>query len=1066
MKAVMKNVFVIVLVLVNTHGLLAAQFYAVASGNWNQSGVWSNTAGGPALTCSPCLEGTHYPGANDNARTEGFSINIPDGFNANVLNLLIQYNVADGITSDFFGVSSITIFAQLAAVFGSGSSTPTAPTTSIISPDLSATDLTLIFAGNARGTTVNLNWNSLAPLPNVQFNPTLSGSILTMGAAVSLADFATLTVVNGTLQLNGNLSSAGTNGTITVNSGAILSVDLGNINGDGSVSSFFPTILVNGTLTSVSNTNSYINASTIMVNANGILNVGFNGANQTQGWWFQSNSPTTLNIDPLSTVIYSANAAQNIYPTTYGNLSLTSASAVTKTLIGSGLTIQGNLTIGTNVTFSPASQVDFTGTGAQSISGGGPLNFTGGLEVNKPSGTVTLNQSVSASGVFRVSSGALDLGNVTTTLTDASVINDGTITSAAGGSLFVSGTSIFSGSGSTSLNNLTISSGSTNFNKSVTLTGNLVNNGSLSFSSTATVTFTGGTGQSITGNAMTIGHMAISKSSSTLSNNAEVRLTGVLTLTTGTFDADGSGGGNFILNSDPNGDAAIGPMGSGSITGEVTFERWFNNTQNRWRNLSFPVTSVTHAELGASIALQTNSLAVYTESVLGNVDQGWSYVNSGTLNSRRGHTAWMYNIEPITISVRGPLLQNVTANESPYDFSVTYTNDQTQPASENGWNFVPNPFASPINWNNSGWVKNNVNSQIAVWDVAAGQYRYTGVDWDGVIAQGQAFWIQTNAANPSLTCTESVKALVSDPTFYRKKSSEILSRLVISLKSELHTDKAVVQFNEESHAEFDSEFDAYKLKNLIFNLSTLTNEGANLAVNVLPKTSCTSSIRLNITNINPGTYALSFEGLGSFDNLRSMVLTDNFTGKSEKISESTVYSFEVTSDGKSFGAERFSLGFDFSDAKAQPVVTKEGSKLTSDYDEGNQWLVNGKVIPGATGKSIIAGQPGLYQVQVSEGSCLLVSESLTVKENVSRVYPNPATDEIKIELFGLLEDSYEAEGDIYLYSLNGELIRKEVFNKGDDIKAVRLDGIKPGVYMINLVTEKSNVIFRERIVIR
>jgi hypothetical protein len=1088
MKAAMKNVFIIVLVLGGFIQLYAQTDFIAA-----QDGVWTDPETWGLEPCSPCTAGVDYPGQFDDVYTNRFSISGISGQFCR--NLLIASDHVGGIV----GPGLLTITGTLGG-WDVDNFLPKAPTEEVFSGVV-----TLSFtAANWDGTPFQLLgnneviafWSSNALIPNALFplvtDATIDAGDIFFGETDNELKFGTFSLAAGTGQLSTsfNITAIRAN-SVTVGANRILNItvpisgQIGQLESSRTSSS----VSISGTLI----TSSFINSTNFSLGAAGTLVTSFSGAGQSEGgWWHDdsivpNNAGTAFGIN--TTLNYAASSSQQVYVKTYGSLELSGSG--TKTLVGPGTTLNilGSLEINdAGVTFNssaasainigrnlicegswtPSVNVTFnnsTPAVSGSITGLGTLTFNNGIQVNKTGQSLTFGKNLTLNNSVTVLAGTLNLGNVTTTFNGASVVNDGIITSGGGGFLSVSGSSTFSGSGSTTLNNLTISSGSTNFNKSVTLTGNLVNNGSLSFSATVTVTFTGGTSQSISGNAMTIGHMAINKPSSTLTNNTTVRLTGVLTLTTGTFDADGSGGGNFILNSDTNGDAAIGPMGGGSIIGEVTFERYFNNTQNRWRNLAFPVTSVTYAELGASIELQTNSLAVYTESVLGNVDQGWSYVTGGTLNSRRGHTAWMYNLEPITISVRGPLLQNVPASD-PYDFAVTYTDDPEQPASEDGWNFVPNPFASPIRWDNPGWVKTNVNSQIAVWDTGAGVYRYTGAGWDGVIAQGQAFWIQTNAPSPALTCIESVKEAVSDPAFFRTKASEIPSRLVISLNSDLHTDIAVVHFNEKALAEFDSEFDAYKLKNLIFNLSTLTNEGANLAVNVLPKSSCTSSIRLNITNIDPGTYALSFEGLGSFDNLRSMVLTDNFTGKSEKISESTVYSFEVTSDGKSFGAERFSLGFDFSDAKAQPVVTKEGSKLTSDYDEGNQWLVNGKVIPGATGKSIIPGQPGLYQVQVNDGSCLLVSESLSVKESVSRIYPNPATDEIKVDLFGLLEDSYETEGDIYLYSMNGELIRKEVFSKGDDIKAVKLDGVKPGVYMINLVTNKSNVIFRERIVIR
>src|SRR5690606_21640971 len=113
-----------------------------------------------------------------------------------------------------------------------------------------------------------------------------------------------------------------------------------------------------------------------------------------------------------------------------------------------------------------------------------------------------------------------------------------------------------------------------------------------------------------------------------------------------------------------------------------------------------------------------------------------------------------------------------------------------------------------------------------------------GVDWDGIVAQGQAFWVHTNAPSPLLTCTESVKANVTDPVFYRQAAEK--SRLMISLKSNQYTDKAVVQFREDATLEFDSQYDAYKLKNPIFNLSTLSGDGLPLAANNLPKGACPS----------------------------------------------------------------------------------------------------------------------------------------------------------------------------------------------------------------------------------
>src|SRR5690606_13993775 len=114
------------------------------------------------------------------------------------------------------------------------------------------------------------------------------------------------------------------------------------------------------------------------------------------------------------------------------------------------------------------------------------------------------------------------------------------------------------------------------------------------------------------------------------------------------------GSGVFILNSDANGDARIGPMGSGSISGNVTFERYFNNTvENRYRNFAFPITGVTVEQLENFFTIVDGSFAWYQESTLGDVDQGWQIQTAGGLAGGRAYTAGMYDIQPITIALTG-----------------------------------------------------------------------------------------------------------------------------------------------------------------------------------------------------------------------------------------------------------------------------------------------------------------------------------------------------------------------------------------------------------------------------
>ncbi len=59
-----------------------------------------------------------------------------------------------------------------------------------------------------------------------------------------------------------------------------------------------------------------------------------------------------------------------------------------------------------------------------------------------------------------------------------------------------------------------------------------------------------------------------------------------------------------------------------------------------------------------------------------------------------------------------------------------------------------------------------------------------------------------------------------------------------------------------------------------------------------------------------------------------------------------------------------------------PVITLTGNTLTSTTSTGNQWLLNGQPIAGATGKTFTATQPGLYKVTSTEVGCPLTSNEI------------------------------------------------------------------------------------------
>ena len=398
---------------------------------------------------------------------------------------------------------------------------------------------------------------------------------------------------------------------------------------------------------------------------------------------------------------------------------------------------------------------------------------------------------------------------------------------------------------------------------------------------------------------------------------------------------------------------------------------------------------------------------------------------------------------------------------------MSYTDDPAQPASQDGWNFVPNPYACPINWNaGSGWTKGlGVVAGAAIWDNVANTYKYSNVNWDGVVAQGQSFWVQTLSSARDLLSTEAVKVLTPDPTFYRKRQEVIQNnRLLVKLENDKYHDVALVQYNDSSTPEFDGAFDAFKLKNPIFNLSTLTPGGENMAANVMPKSFCTSNIKVNINNIEPGNYRLVFDSLSTFTGLSTALLVDHFTNQELELSEGLIYSFEITPDLNSWGTERFELRFVFNDTDAlEPTVSLDNRKLVSNFETGNQWIFNGQLLENENGKILLPTMEGEYQVLVSDGKCSIKSPIFTLDKIPHRIHPNPASESFEIDLTGILEESGAKSGYIYLYALNGQLVHKEKFSKNEMDKSIQVSNLKSGEYVVNVTEGESKIVAKERL---
>jgi hypothetical protein len=151
-----------------------------------------------------------------------------------------------------------------------------------------------------------------------------------------------------------------------------------------------------------------------------------------------------------------------------------------------------------------------------------------------------------------------------------------------------------------------------------------------------------------------------------------------------------------------------------------------------------------------------------------------------------------------------------------------------------------------------------------------------------------------------------------------------------------------------------------------------------------------------------------------------------------------------------------------------PTITQNGDTMTSSASTGNQWYLNGTLIPGATGQIYVAIQSGNYTCIVTLDGCgsavsniLIVIITGTGDKNSAgtiSVYPNPNDGQFVLEIESTT--AQETAYDLFVVNNLGmkifELIDMKV--KGNFRKNIDLRPVPNGVYTIILKNNDQNVL--------
>ncbi|MDO9188010.1 MAG: T9SS type A sorting domain-containing protein [Bacteroidia bacterium] len=146
-----------------------------------------------------------------------------------------------------------------------------------------------------------------------------------------------------------------------------------------------------------------------------------------------------------------------------------------------------------------------------------------------------------------------------------------------------------------------------------------------------------------------------------------------------------------------------------------------------------------------------------------------------------------------------------------------------------------------------------------------------------------------------------------------------------------------------------------------------------------------------------------------------------------------------------------------------PVITISGDTLTSSAVTGNQWYLNGTLIPNATDQTYVIQAGGTYKVKITDinGLCSSTSADFVGIEDEAKngisyiVYPNPTNGLATLILQSKIIDDLLIE----INDITGKVVYTKKFQSftGRTEIAIDLAVYGSGVYMLSITNSKGNV---------